>query len=249
MATDTITVPGGVGPVKREYVMVGGAVAAGAAFMLWHRRGAAAAAVPDPSAAAGDMAAGVDAYANPAPATVGGNTTIDPETMPPTSNAAWAERAVGKLSEVGWDAQLVTAALGRYLNRQPLANVAEREIVQSATAMVGPPPVGEFSIITEAPAPVGGTTPAAPAAAITTAPAGLKASSVGRTSVHLSYHSVGGATSYQITQTPGSAISTTSISHNIGGLKPKTRYSFTVAAVGPGGPGPASGPVTITTKK
>lgn len=253
--SDTITVPGGVGPVKSEYVYAGGAAAAGVvAYWVWSRRSAAATAptvatgAVDPSATTGDYAAGIDAYANPAHVTSGSVTTQDPSTMPPTTNADWADRAQSKLSDVGWDSQAVAAAIGRYLNRQPLLSSAEVEIIQTATAMVGHPPAGDFSIIMPT-APAAVTPAPAPSAATLTAPAGLKASSVTRTGVHLSYHSVGGASGYLLTRSDGATITTPAISVNVAGLKPGTAYRYTVAAIGAGGAGPVSAPVSFTTKK
>lgn len=153
MATATIEVPG-VGAVKREHLYVAGAVVGGIVVIAYVRRGRDVAEaepeVVEPTATQGDYASGVDAYDMPA----GGSTVIgspasevDPDTLPPTTNAAWTTRAVSRLSEVGWDPKDVASALGRYLGRQPQANTAGVEIVRTALAMVGSPPSGEYSLI------------------------------------------------------------------------------------------------------
>lgn len=163
----TIELPA-VGPVKREVVVVGAAGVGLVGIIWWRRARESAAAEPlaeEPTAEAGDYAAGVDAYANPAGGStvVGGSavTEIDPDDMPPTSNPQWATRAVGKLSDVGWDPMLTTKALAKYLTRTHLGSSAEVEIVRAAVAMVGPPPVGEFSILMP-------VTPAKPSGSTTT---------------------------------------------------------------------------------
>ncbi len=147
---ETIEIPA-VGPVKREYVYIAGGVAGvGLLWWIYARRSADAGGVPEdgePTATEGDYGAGVDAYANPAPSSPSGTTPeVDADDMPPTTNAAWTQRAIGQLSDIGWDPREVAAALGRYLGRQNLASAGEVEIVRAALAAVGPPPQGEFSV-------------------------------------------------------------------------------------------------------
>lgn len=170
MSTATIDMPGPVGKVKKEYLYVGGA-SAGILAVIWIRRsrdtGAATdAAAVDPTAAAGDLAAGVDAYANPAGgSTVIGNpaTDVDPDTLPATTNTAWTTRVISRLSDVGWDPMAVTQALGRYLTHTALADATQVEIIRAATAVEGPPPQGTYSIIMPtAPTKPSGSTPATP---------------------------------------------------------------------------------------
>jgi hypothetical protein len=252
----------GVGEVPRAYVAVGGAAVVGAVGFAYLRRGAGGSADPsaevaaaDPTGTTGDYAAGVDAYANPAPA---GSTTaaspaeVDPDTLPPTTNAAWTSRAVERLADVGYDPQAIAAACGRYLGRQPLASAAEVEIVRTALAMVGPPPLGDYSLI--GPTPATTSTPAPPSSAALKAPSGLKVSKVTKSSVYIDWAKVPGARTYLITSsTHGLGTSTRTVTASGGyvtGLKPGTPYRFNVRAVDAKGiNGPASGSVSATTKR
>ena len=261
MAGAAVKLPG-IGEVPRTYVYVGGAVVAGAVGFAYLRRASdpgPEVAAADPSATEGDYAAGVDAYDNPAP---GGSTVqgapseVDPDTLPPTSNAAWTTRAVDRLSNVGYDPRAVAAALGRFLGRQPQADATGVEIVRTALAMVGPPPNGEYSVLD--PTKAATTTPAAGAgtqAPALKAPTGLKVSKVTASSVYIDWAKVTGAKRYQITGTVHGGAYTiqrtvTASGGYVTGLKPATPYRFTVRAVdGKGNQGPASRSVSATTKR
>jgi hypothetical protein len=252
---ETITLPAGIGPVKSEYVYAGGAALMGVAgYMVWSRRSAAAGEVAavEPTATEGDYAAGIDAYDNPAHVTSGTVSTVDPSTMPPTTNSDWTSRAVEKLSDVGWEPMSVTAALSRYLNRKPLLSAAEVEIVQSATAMVGPPPQGDFSILMpEAPPPpVAGTptpTPAAPPAAPAT-PSGLRLATNTTTQWAIAWNPVDGATSYEVDTHNGVVHRPSAPTFTATDFRHKTKYTVTVRAIGPGGASPWSSALTLTSK-
>jgi hypothetical protein len=260
----TITLPG-VGEVKRQHALIGGAACAGIVGVAWLRRGRgdvadaeAEYAASEPTATEGDYgsggyAAGVDSYVNPGGSTVVGGSPvseIDPDSLPPSTNSAWTQRSIGKLADVGWDAQAVAGALGRYLGRQTLANAGEVEIVRTAIAMVGPPPVGDFSILmpTTAPAPSGSTTPAKVALA---APTGLKVDNSGTSYVTVRWTGVPGAVSYLVGRSGTTYLEPSSLDNRetIKGLKPATKYTFTVRAVDSAGvKGPVSAGLTVTTK-
>jgi hypothetical protein len=67
------------------------------------------------------------------------------------TNAAWAQAVTAGLTDVGYTATDVAAALGMYLGGLPLTTladgVASSAIVEAALAEYGPPPVGTFQII------------------------------------------------------------------------------------------------------
>jgi hypothetical protein len=72
-------------------------------------------------------------------------------TATPASNAAWAqevEQIVPPLINSPTAASDVAAAVGRFLSGLPLTT-AQAQIIQVAEAELGPPPVGQFSIIPE----------------------------------------------------------------------------------------------------
>jgi fibronectin type 3 domain-containing protein len=83
------------------------------------------------------------------------------------------------------------------------------------------------------------------------APTGLTASTIGTTTIDLTWAAVPGASGYRIyrsgaSQNVGAAADTT---HQVGGLQPGQKYTFTVAAVGVGSKvGPKSSGVAVTTK-
>jgi hypothetical protein len=75
---------------------------------------------------------------------------------PYTSNQTWAQAAQAGLTDIGFDPEAIAAALGAYLQQEPLTP-DQVKIVEAARAEYGPPPVGNLQII---PAPASG--PAAP---------------------------------------------------------------------------------------
>jgi hypothetical protein len=69
----------------------------------------------------------------------GYGTPITTPTATITTDAQWAQAAINQLTQEGYDAQTVSAALGAYLAGQPLAPT-QVTIVQSAIAIEGNPP-------------------------------------------------------------------------------------------------------------
>lgn len=139
------------GPVKKTYLYAGlAAVALYVGYAYWKRSQAPAAAeFVDPELT--DYSGGVQTGGSGS--TTGGlayqpedPSDTDPDDMPPATNAAWTQRAVSYLSQINYDAQVVAAALGKYLARLPLVP-AEADIVRTAEGSIGKPPVGEFQII------------------------------------------------------------------------------------------------------
>jgi hypothetical protein len=156
-----------------------------------------------------------------------------------TTNAQWSQYVTDKLvASETWSYTEIVTALGAYLGGKSLSST-QVQIVQAGIAIAGYPPVGEFTII-----PGGDTT-------ITTAPTGLKATTVTSDSVTLSWSAVPGATGYRVyrdgvAENVGASADTTAV---VGGLQPGTKYTFHVAANGVGtGMGPKSSGATVTTK-
>lgn len=156
----TVSLPG-IGEMKKAHVAAACGVAGGVVVFAYVRRARdSAAADPaageEPTATEGDYNAGgdpygsldgLDSYVNPAPALVGQYNPPDPETLPPATNAAWTSRAIDRLAEVGYDPKAVSAALGRYLSRTAPTSQTEVTIIQTALAVLGPPPSGTYSLL------------------------------------------------------------------------------------------------------
>jgi len=71
---------------------------------------------------------------------------VDLSQLPPIDNPAWSQRVQSILVDIGFDPGLVADSVGKFLNRQPL-NSTEADLIRSAIAYVGPPPLGQFSIL------------------------------------------------------------------------------------------------------
>ena len=135
-----VTIPG-IGPVDKKWVWAGGAVVAGlVGYSFFKSTGSS---TPDtieetiPDGAGEDVA---DGWGN-VPGKSGdssGHWGPDGDQDPRTA-AEWTQQAVDKLSAMGWDAQLVATAIGKWLGRQGLT-VPEQEIIRTAKAVMGPVP-------------------------------------------------------------------------------------------------------------
>jgi len=140
VADGTVKIPGD-GTVKRQWVVVGGALVIGIVGYAWWHAGRAGA------TPAGDVA--VEQPADLAPADVGsvssGGGVTDTGATFITTNDQWTSRAVAAMVDLGYDAVLVSEALGKFLASQQLTQ-QEANYVQTAIALVGKPPIGEHSI-------------------------------------------------------------------------------------------------------
>lgn len=156
---ETLTVPG-VGPIKRQYVIAGGAVVAGIVGYAWWRRGMADAA-PEAEAVAVDPDLIPETERTPVVGDSGGDYDVtDPERI--NTNAEWTRAATDFLVTAGWESKLITGALGKYLAMQGLTE-QEKEIVLAARGVAGDPPVG-------GPYPMKDALPSTPPGAGSTAP-------------------------------------------------------------------------------
>lgn len=159
MAEATIDLPG-AGPVKKQWVYIGLAgVAAVVGYAYWKRSQDGPTAPVEP---------GIDDYSGGLQTGSSGSTTgglawepadpPDPDDLPPTTNAAWTQRAVSYLTQLNFDPQVAAIALGKYLAKLPLVP-SEADIVRTALGAIGKPPVGEFNLIMVPNPPPGGTPP------------------------------------------------------------------------------------------
>lgn len=144
---ETINIPG-LGPTKAVYVYAGGALVVGIVGYAWWKNSQSQ---PTDFVGADPDDYAVGDYDSPLGNT-GGNssgsfTSVDPAAI--DTNSEWTQYAIEKMSNVGWEAGSVSAALGKYLSRQGLTE-DEIRIVQTALAVAGPPPVGGPYPITNA---------------------------------------------------------------------------------------------------
>ncbi len=139
---EEVKVPG-VGKQNKQTVYIVGGVAG--AYVLWRwyaaRKSAAAAAAagPQPLTPVDTSNLGANqgnvGFSNPAP---GGATSVAAPTGLAT-NADWTQKVETDLSGLGYDAQMVAAAIGLYLASQPLS-LDQQNIIRQAWAFEGKPP-------------------------------------------------------------------------------------------------------------
>jgi hypothetical protein len=172
MAEPEVNVPG-IGGVKRGWLIIGGlAVSAGVIYAYW--RSSAGGTVPpsEGDILAEDLAYEPDAYAG---ATLPGGAAYDPDSegnQTPLTNAEWTQRVVDMLVNIsGYDPMQASTTVGKYLSGQPLTP-AEKLLIQTAIALLGPPPAGQLPMI-DAGTPPTGTTPPATGTKLAT-PTGLR---------------------------------------------------------------------------
>lgn len=187
----TVKLPG-IGPVKPVYLVgAAGLVLGIVGYAWWHqsRGGGGGQLSPEDQAAADAAATEQDSFIPPYSAyTTSGGTDLSQ--LPPMTNDEWSRRVVDALSAVGFDPAYVATTLGRYLQRQPLT-VADVALIGTAIAMVGPPPVGTFSIITSSAPPV-------PSVPLPSAPSNLHVHARDKTSIRLSWNAAANAQRYAL---------------------------------------------------
>lgn len=237
LTSGTVKLPG-IGPVKKVYVYVGvGAVGVLAAYIMWRRQQAAAAANETPAdASLGDgltTAAGSDVYQG---ATAGGTATADPDITPmPSTNVEWTQQV---LDYFNWlEPGFVSSTVGKYLARVPLS-ADEADFVRQAWAARGKPPEGpdNFTLSGGTNTPGSTTMPSVPAA--------LKVGAVTASSVALDWTDSTDALSYQVFRGGSQVATPTSSAYTDTGLASGTSYSYTVKAVNGSNISAASAAVT-----
>lgn len=238
----TIDIPH-VGPVKKQTVVIVGAIGGGVVlYAWWHARSTAAA--PAPADTGPTTTSGTDAFgADTGIGTVSGydNSGSDTAQTGPTTNAEWTELVNERLAGA-YDPTAIAAALGRYLTRAALS-ATDKEIVQAAIAAAGyPPEGGNYSLNNT----VGPTK-------LTTAPTGLHVVGTTQTSVTLAWNKLEGAGYYRIYRSGASTnVGSTdggNTSITISGLQPNTSYTFQIAGdTTADSPGPKSAGVKAKTQ-
>lgn len=245
----TVNIPK-VGPVDKRVVYGVGAGAVAFVAWSWYRsRGAADQAATDPAATSDFGTDGTvpevlgavpsdNSFGRSDTTTDTTQTGVDSFGFTGTTNAQWSQYVVNQLvASDKWSYTDIVAALGAFLAGRPLDTLSQ-SIVQAAIALGGSPPVGTPTIIP------GGNT------AITVAPTGVKGTATAN-SVTLTASPVSGAAAYRAFRSGmvGDVGTATAPSITVGGLRPNTSYTFTVAAVSSAGKvGPRSAAVTVKTK-
>lgn len=195
--SETVSVPK-VGKVKKSYLYAAGALVVGIVGYAWWTAGShATAPAPaiDPETDVGAPDYRAPGGQSSAPVAVDGLEGVI------TTNDQWTRRAVELMSNIGFDAQFVAGALGKYLGRQPLTGL-EKAAVQTARAMVGEPPLGGPYPMTDAlPTP----SPSGPPATPKTKPASPTGAHVrwgvppgGKHRISITWSAAKGATSYRV---------------------------------------------------
>lgn len=258
MTTD-IKIPG-IGPVDKKYVYAGGALVAGIVVYAYWNASRSANAEPETSDYTGEAEDGsdyayddsVDEYTG----ATGSQPPVNVDTNPlPSNNAEWTTQAIDKLTDIGYDGITVSIALGKYLARQDLT-ASQADIVRQATALLGNPPVGEYTIkVGESTTPPPTTTNPPPVSGSSLpAPTGLTTwgNGASRLTVPLKWNAVPGASYYRVYRSGVSENinSSQDTQTTIGGLQANKSYTFHVRAVGSDGKyGPKSATKTVKTKK
>jgi hypothetical protein len=139
---EPVDVPG-IGRVPRTWLYVGGALVVGIVGYAWLRRSRTAAVTTDPATGS---TGGTGGFTNPNPGASGDDdvNTVGPD-GPPTTNAQWSDRVQSTLGNI-WEAGFVVTVLGKYLGGQPLTST-EADLVRSAWALHGMPPVNPPAIV------------------------------------------------------------------------------------------------------
>lgn len=212
----------GVPPKQKQLLVLVGVAAAGYVAYRWMTRepGDETVTVTSPTdedlAGTGIIGSNVGGSENVGNSSNTGANEID-------SNNEWFSEAVERLSNGGWNAQAVQSALGEFLTGQSL-DASEASIVRAAVgAMGGYPPSGPMTIKETA-----GPTDVSKLPA----PSGLKATSVGSTTVDLSWTGVTNAKQYRVYRSGASQNVAASVDTKaqVAGLEPGKSYTFYVAA-------------------
>jgi hypothetical protein len=191
---DTVKLPA-IGPVKKQWVYIGGAVVLGiVGYAWWSRRGTAA---PTGEVLPED----IPQDRLPPPTTVGTEEFDTAEVRAIiNTNTEWYTSAVEYLStQGGYDFIFVTTTLGKFLARRPLTQT-EANLVQAAKGAVGEPPQGGPWPITLAVPP--GPTTGPPSARPPQIPI-VGIIKLNRRTIRLTWIKRAGVTSYEVERIPG----------------------------------------------
>lgn len=237
-------------PLRENRKLYGGIAAAAAGYVVW--RWWAARQTTYPASADTTMDGTVTDVPGgsygPGNVQYGGADITGDTGTTPTTNAEWTNAAAQLLVNAGWDGMTVQVALGKYLTAQALTS-QEEQIVRSAIAVAGSPPVGTHSIIHDtsgAGTSTGVTVP-------TSAPYGFRNLFVTTSAAETAWKPVPGASGYDLQYgegfpNPGRASSTAGTTATFYGLKSKRVYRYKVRAKNSKGAGPWSSDQWFRTK-
>jgi hypothetical protein len=236
-----------IGQTDRRWVYVGAAaVAVIVGWAYWRRgRGDDDGLVYDPSTGSPTANSG---YVNPNPDPPN---AVDPGpgVNHPSNNAEWGQLAVARLVELGENPSAAALAVGKYLGSVALTSV-EADMVRRAKAITGDPPKNlPIILLTTTPAPGGGTPapppppppPPAPAPAPnmgTPTPPRIHHIPTTRTTAEVQWYAGKNAAKYKV-YSSGAGLGVRLVATVGGsvrsfkrtGLKPGTRYWFSVRTV------------------
>jgi hypothetical protein len=154
----------------------------------------------------------------------------EPQAVAATTNAQWVQAAITQLTDEGYDAQTVSAALGAYTEGQAVT-AAQDTIIQAAIGIEGYPPDpganGYPPSINESGTTGGGTGGGQTGSNGVPAPTNVTATPSG-TSAKISWTAAAGAQSYHVRIDGGAAKNVTGTSYTAKGLK-KGQHQATVA--------------------
>lgn len=234
---ETVKLPA-IGPVKKQYVYIGGALIVGiVGYAWWTRAGTGGGGevlepepgvIPEDYPAVGDLPGTVQVGTG-AVDDFGAGSIIN-------TNTEWFAAALSGLADAGYEPLNVAATLGKFLSRQGLS-ADEKVVIQAAKGMVGEPPQGgPWPIIDQLPPPPTTTPP--PAGTPTKLAAPVLRASAGdprNTNYALAWTKITGAAYYILKRElgPGSPTSVGVIgtSRRTPPLKRRYTYQYRVRAI------------------
>lgn len=164
-----------------------------------------------------------------------------------TTNAMWTQAVILYFNSNNiYPEDNVSNALGKVLTGRPVT-VAELNIFNAARAVQGEPPQGYPTIQMVSSAPPGTTNPSGASLPAVT---GLRVTKKAKTSVAINWNPVRGAAGYTLYRNGSRVLTVVYSAYTFQGLKPRTKYTFKVVALGHDNkPSAKSASVTATTAR
>jgi hypothetical protein len=236
---ETVKLPG-VGPVKKTWVYVGGALIVGIVGYAYFSRATGGGGGEDLEPSPGVIPEDYGEFAEdryPPPTSVGSGSVDDfGAGSIINTNTEWFAAALSGLADAGYEPLNVAATLGKFLSRQGLS-ADEKVVIQAAKGMVGEPPQGgPWPIIDQLPPPPTTTPPPAGTPTKLAAPVlRYSAGSAANTNYMLAWTRVDGAAYYILKRElgPGSptSIGVIGLSRRTPPLKRRYTYQYRVRAI------------------
>lgn len=235
----------GLGPTKKTYVAVGGALILGiVGYAYWKRAALAAPTGEDepPSYYADTRTGSPDDVVGTSPGAGGGGSGgggYGGAEEPPETNAEWRNAVIAALNH--YEQGYVSSIIGKYLGRIKVTN-EEAAVIREALAAVGPPPVGSYVIIladdTSSPGGGTGTKPGKPGS--------FRQGETSQTWANVAWAPVDSATSYVVFKDGVEQGSTEGTWFRVTGMGAGSTHTIGVAAVNNSGRG-ETGTTTVKT--